>query len=91
MNAGPFAITLALPCSAAATARQRPLLECCPSNHELQPLAAVAAVSCFPVQRLLDYICPDQVHIMEDGRIITTGDMGLVDKLELGGYTALRA
>jgi Fe-S cluster assembly ATPase SufC len=31
------------------------------------------------------------VHIMQAGAIVTTGDMGLVDKLELEGYTALRS
>ena len=40
-------------------------------------------------KRLLDYIRPDKVHIMQDGRIITTGDMSLVDKLEEGGYRIL--
>jgi len=42
-------------------------------------------------KRLLDYIRPDQVHIMQDGRIVTTGDMGPVDKLEVGGYQVLSA
>lgn len=41
------------------------------------------------MQRLLDYIAPDFVHIMQDGRIVTTGDMTLVDKLELEGYKVL--
>jgi Fe-S cluster assembly ATP-binding protein len=40
-------------------------------------------------KRLLDYIKPDKVHIMQDGKIVTTGDMGLVDKLEEGGYKVL--
>lgn len=40
-------------------------------------------------KRLLDYIKPDQVHIMQEGRIVTTGDMSLVDKLEEGGYKML--
>jgi Fe-S cluster assembly ATP-binding protein len=42
-------------------------------------------------KRLLDYIRPDQVHIMQEGRIITTGDMGLVDKLEEEGYAVLKS
>ncbi len=37
-------------------------------------------------QRLLDYIKPDYVHIMQSGEIIKTGDMGLVDQLEASGY-----
>ena len=37
-------------------------------------------------QRLLNYIHPDVVHIMMDGRIIETGDMQLVGQLEQTGY-----
>lgn len=43
-----------------------------------------------PQQRLLDYIKPDYVHIMEAGRITTTGGMELVDTLESGGYAMLK-
>ena len=41
------------------------------------------------MQRLLDYIKPDFVHIMEAGRITQTGGMDLVDQLEAGGYAML--
>ncbi|MDL5055350.1 Fe-S cluster assembly ATPase SufC [Oscillatoria laete-virens NRMC-F 0139] len=37
-------------------------------------------------QRLLDYIVPDFVHVLADGRIITTGDKSLALKLEKDGY-----
>jgi Fe-S cluster assembly ATP-binding protein len=37
-------------------------------------------------QRLLDYIVPDYVHVMADGRIITTGDKALAQELEARGY-----
>ncbi len=37
-------------------------------------------------QRLLDYIKPDVVHIMADGKIIKTGDAGLALELEEKGY-----
>nr|YP_010335838.1 iron-sulfur cluster formation ABC transporter ATP-binding subunit [Chroothece richteriana]UNJ14244.1 iron-sulfur cluster formation ABC transporter ATP-binding subunit [Chroothece richteriana] len=40
-------------------------------------------------QRLLNYIEPTFVHIMEKGRIIQTGDMNLVTKLEKDGYNYL--
>nr|YP_010336229.1 iron-sulfur cluster formation ABC transporter ATP-binding subunit [Chroodactylon ornatum]UNJ14635.1 iron-sulfur cluster formation ABC transporter ATP-binding subunit [Chroodactylon ornatum] len=40
-------------------------------------------------QRLLNYIQPTFVHIMEKGKIITTGDMNLVTKLEQEGYNYL--
>ncbi|KAG2434735.1 hypothetical protein HXX76_007624 [Chlamydomonas incerta] len=40
-------------------------------------------------KRLLDYIKPDFVHIMQAGEIVKTGDMSLVDQLEAGGYATL--
>lgn len=40
-------------------------------------------------QRLLDYIEPDFVHIMENGRIVKTGDKSLAKELEAGGYASI--
>lgn len=37
-------------------------------------------------QRLLEYIIPDYVHIMKEGRIIHTGDSKLAKNLEKHGY-----
>lgn len=37
-------------------------------------------------QRLLNYIIPDQVHVMADGRIIRSGDKNLALELESKGY-----
>jgi Fe-S cluster assembly ATP-binding protein len=37
-------------------------------------------------QRLLDYIVPDFVHVMWDGRIVKTGDKSLALELEAKGY-----
>jgi len=37
-------------------------------------------------QRLLNYIEPDYVHVMEGGRIIKTGDKSLALELEARGY-----
>src|SRR4051812_33088124 len=37
-------------------------------------------------QRLLDYIIPDFVHVLVDGRIIKTGDKSLALQLEERGY-----
>jgi Fe-S cluster assembly ATP-binding protein len=37
-------------------------------------------------QRLLDYIIPDKVHVMFDGRIIQSGGPELAKKLESEGY-----
>ena len=40
-------------------------------------------------QRLLDYIKPDVVHLMIDGKIVKSGDMSLVEKVEKDGYSWL--
>lgn len=40
-------------------------------------------------KRLLDYIKPDKVHVMQEGVILTSGGMEIVDKLELGGYATI--
>lgn len=41
-------------------------------------------------QRLLDYIKPDQVHIMMDGKIVRSGDASLVSEIEANGYQELK-
>lgn len=40
-------------------------------------------------QRLLDYIKPDFVHIMMDGKIVKTGDFSLVKEIEKNGYDSI--
>jgi Fe-S cluster assembly ATP-binding protein len=42
-------------------------------------------------QRLLDYIQPDFVHVLAEGRIVRTGDKGLAEQLESGGYDGVLA
>jgi Fe-S cluster assembly ATP-binding protein len=37
-------------------------------------------------QRLLNYIIPDRVHVMADGRVITSGDKELAKELDVKGY-----
>jgi Fe-S cluster assembly ATP-binding protein len=37
-------------------------------------------------QRIFDYITPDFVHILLDGRIVESGDKKLIDKIENDGY-----
>ncbi|MCS7008395.1 MAG: Fe-S cluster assembly ATPase SufC, partial [Chthoniobacterales bacterium] len=37
-------------------------------------------------QRLLEYIVPDRVHVMVNGRIVLSGDKDLALKLENEGY-----
>ncbi len=40
-------------------------------------------------QRLLDYIKPDYVHVLSEGRIIKSGDGDLAHTLEAEGYNWL--
>ena len=40
-------------------------------------------------QRLLNYITPDVVHIMMDGRVVLTGDADLAKRLEAEGYAGI--
>ncbi|MCQ4161782.1 Fe-S cluster assembly ATPase SufC [Roseomonas sp. GC11] len=42
-------------------------------------------------QRLLDYIVPDRVHVLMDGRIVQSGGPELAKQLEATGYTAVQA
>jgi Fe-S cluster assembly ATP-binding protein len=40
-------------------------------------------------QRLLNYIVPDVVHVMADGRIVKSGDKSLALELEANGYDGI--
>ncbi|MGY6629987.1 MAG: Fe-S cluster assembly ATPase SufC [Wenzhouxiangella sp.] len=40
-------------------------------------------------QRLLDYLKPDHVHVLSDGRIVESGGQELVERLESEGYAFL--
>ena len=40
-------------------------------------------------QRLLDYVVPDRVHVMAEGRIVRSGDKELARALEEHGYVGL--
>lgn len=40
-------------------------------------------------QRLLDYIVPDVVHVLKDGRIVKTAGRELVDQIESSGYDSI--
>lgn len=51
----------------------------------LQPYNAILLITHY--QRILDYICPDKVHILNHKRIIYSGDHTLVKKLEKEGYS----
>ncbi|MDA8552938.1 Fe-S cluster assembly ATPase SufC [Alphaproteobacteria bacterium] len=42
-------------------------------------------------QRLLDYIVPDYVHILSDGKIVKSGDKSLALEVEQSGYAEFEA
>ncbi|TVS12699.1 MAG: Fe-S cluster assembly ATPase SufC [Wenzhouxiangella sp.] len=42
-------------------------------------------------QRLLDYLAPDHVHVLSDGRIVESGGQELSERLEAEGYSFLEA
>ncbi|KAF3548169.1 hypothetical protein DY000_02003898 [Brassica cretica] len=56
-------------------------------NGLLTPKNSVLMITHY--QRLLDYIKPTFIHIMENGRIIKTGDNSLAKLLEKEGYKAI--
>lgn len=58
-------------------------------NHLTNPDNAVVMITHY--QRLLNYIVPDYVHVMADGRIITTGGKELAARLEAEGYEEILA
>jgi Fe-S cluster assembly ATP-binding protein len=53
-----------------------------------RPELGVLAITHY--QRLLDELEPDQVHIMIDGRIVASGGLELVTRLEAEGYDSWR-
>jgi len=40
--------------------------------------------------RILQYVAPDVVHVMMDGRIVKTGDASLAQRIEAEGYDTIR-
>ena len=40
-------------------------------------------------QRLLNHIVPDRVHVLADGRIVTSGGPELAHRLEAEGYAGV--
>ncbi len=57
-------------------------------NRLRSPERAIVMVTHY--QRLLDYIEPDVVHVLADGRILKSGDKQLARELEARGYDWLR-
>jgi Fe-S cluster assembly ATP-binding protein len=56
-------------------------------NSLLSPNRAFVVITHY--QRILNYIKPDFVHVMYDGRIVESGGLELAEKLEAEGYDKL--
>jgi Fe-S cluster assembly ATP-binding protein len=54
-----------------------------------RPELGVLAITHY--QRLLNYLQPDRVHVLIDGRIVASGGPELAERLENEGYDAWRA
>jgi Fe-S cluster assembly ATP-binding protein len=56
--------------------------------REQRPEMGVVLITHY--QRLLDEVTPDVVHVMIDGRIVESGGMELVERVERAGYESFR-
>jgi len=57
-------------------------------NSFMTPNKAIILITHY--QRLLDYVKPDYIHVMQDGKIIKTGTAELAKELEQKGYEWLK-
>jgi Fe-S cluster assembly ATP-binding protein len=57
-------------------------------NNFMNPDKSIILITHY--QRLLDYINPTYVHVMQDGKIIKTGSAELAKELENKGYEWLK-
>ena len=58
-------------------------------QHLIGPSLGVLLITHY--QRILNYITPDRIHVMMDGRIVLSGGPELAPELESKGYEGLRA
>jgi Fe-S cluster assembly ATP-binding protein len=57
-------------------------------NNFMSPDKSIILITHY--QRLLDYVNPDYVHVMQDGKIVKTGSAELAKELESKGYEWLQ-
>lgn len=57
-------------------------------NHLRSPRTSILLVTHY--QRLLDYVAPDEVHVMMNGKIVKSGPAALAKELEAKGYDWLK-
>ena len=53
-------------------------------NHMRTPQFSALLITHY--ERLLEYVKPDRIHVMVDGRVVQSGGPELADELEKGGY-----
>jgi Fe-S cluster assembly ATP-binding protein len=56
--------------------------------RQRNPMLSIMLITHY--QRILEYIVPDHVHILCDGRFVRSGDSSLVRAIEAEGYDAYR-
>jgi Fe-S cluster assembly ATP-binding protein len=56
-------------------------------NRLRDPGRAIVMITHY--QRLLDYVEPDRIHVLSEGRIVRSGDKSLAAELERHGYATL--
>ena len=56
-------------------------------NRLRSPKSASVVITHY--QRLLEYIVPDVVHVLKNGRIVASGDVELVQQIEINGYDSI--
>jgi len=56
-------------------------------NEQRAPNRSIVMITHY--QRLLGYVEPDRVHVLQDGRIVESGDKNLAIELEQRGYGLL--
>jgi Fe-S cluster assembly ATP-binding protein len=57
-------------------------------NEHIDNKTSLIIITHYP--RILEYLKPNFVHIMRDGKLIKTGSMELVELLETEGYDAFK-
>ena len=61
-------------------------LRACASRIEKLTETGLGVLAITHFTRLLEYLCPDEVHVIVDGRIVDSGGPELADALEADGY-----
>ena len=56
--------------------------------REQRPTLGILLITHY--QRILDYLTPDRVHILLDGRIVASGGTELAQRVERDGFDAFR-